>query len=653
MKRAPLALAAAFLVSAPSLAQTPAGSEFRVNTATTGNQSRPMAAALDGTFVVTWASDSQGGDVLGQIVDGRGARVGAEFRISDFTTGRQWLLDVDRAPGGRFVVSWESAVWDGFYGGVAARVFQGAGAPVTPDLLVNTYTTGQQGEPSIASDAAGNFVVVWNSYLQDGSSWGVFGQRFDARGARRGAEFRVNSTTAGMQFSFYGGAVAMDAAGRFVVVWDGDGHVRAQRLAPDGARLGAEFQVDASPGGHGVPAVDSYARRGLRRHVVGTHEPGKVAQRFAADGAPVGSELQVVARPGSSPSVHGAGRRGQSGVHLVGRKSVPADRAFFRRFAADGTPRGGEPVPVNTAASGEPCPHVASDRVGNLLACAGSNSRKTDIWARRFGGLVPRPLTLDTAGNGVWEPGEAVDVRPSWRNDNGSALAFGGSFSAVTGPAGATYATTDGTGDYGTVPDATTAACTDCLRDLRIGPRHSPGHALGRFGHRGHHTGRPRPDAALAAPPGRQLRRRPPRQRLLPLRRDAAAPRRDRRLLGHHVLPPGRDVTLPDGRSCPGGEGRRALWPSALRDAPLQRRARRQPVLPVDRGAGPPRRGGRMRRRQLLPGRRRHPRADGGVRPADARSCPQPAGLHDPDVRRRACLLARFAGGSRSWRAAA
>ena len=46
------------------------------------------------------------------------------------------------------------------------------------EFQVNTYTTSSQSGPSVAMDGAGNFVVVWQSSGQDGSSGGVFGQRF-------------------------------------------------------------------------------------------------------------------------------------------------------------------------------------------------------------------------------------------------------------------------------------------------------------------------------------------------------------------------------------------------------------------------------------------------------------------------------------------
>ena len=45
------------------------------------------------------------------------------------------------------------------------------------EFRVNTYTTGGQSRPSAAMDAGGNFVIVWQSYGQDGSNLGNFGRR--------------------------------------------------------------------------------------------------------------------------------------------------------------------------------------------------------------------------------------------------------------------------------------------------------------------------------------------------------------------------------------------------------------------------------------------------------------------------------------------
>ena len=94
-----------------------------------------------------------------------------------------------------------------------------AGAPVGAEFQVNSYVTGIQQLPRIATDAAGNFVVAWSGE-GDGSGNGTFGQRFNASGFPRGTQFTINSATAGDQGPV---AVASDAVGNFVVTWASDG----------------------------------------------------------------------------------------------------------------------------------------------------------------------------------------------------------------------------------------------------------------------------------------------------------------------------------------------------------------------------------------------------------------------------------------------
>ena len=102
----------------------------------------------------------------------------------------------------------------GFGTAVAELAFRG------PEFQVNTYTTYGQIRPSVAVSAAGDFVVVWESVGQDGSAYGVFGQRFDNTGGNVGTEFQINTYLTSNQVR---ASVAVGATGDFVVVWDSEG----------------------------------------------------------------------------------------------------------------------------------------------------------------------------------------------------------------------------------------------------------------------------------------------------------------------------------------------------------------------------------------------------------------------------------------------
>src|ERR1700687_990682 len=91
------------------------------------------------------------------------------------------------------------------------------GKPLGSEFQVNTYTTHSQEVPAIASDAVGNFVIVWESYKQVGSYSGIFAQRFNSVGVPQGSEFRVNAVTTASQEK---PTVAFDGLGNFIITWE-------------------------------------------------------------------------------------------------------------------------------------------------------------------------------------------------------------------------------------------------------------------------------------------------------------------------------------------------------------------------------------------------------------------------------------------------
>jgi hypothetical protein len=208
----------------------PLGPEFRVNTYTTGDQGGPPSFSLDrpsitsdsaGNFVAVWTSSSQDGSsngIFGQRYDASGAPLGPEFRVNTYTPLSQSHPDIAADASGNFVVVWQSDSQDGSIWGVFGQRYASSGVPLGADFRVNTFTTGEQAYPSVAADPTGGFVVAWRSYNQDGSGAGVFAQRFASSGSPLGPEFRVNMTTFGPQ-GFP--STASDGAGNFIVVWQG------------------------------------------------------------------------------------------------------------------------------------------------------------------------------------------------------------------------------------------------------------------------------------------------------------------------------------------------------------------------------------------------------------------------------------------------
>ena len=223
--------------------------EFLVNTYTAGNQWLPSPAMdADGNFVVAWTSryqDGSGNGVYAQRYDYNGNLIGPEFQVNAYTTGDQWDPSVGMAADGNFVIAWQGADTTGSHN-VYAQRYDSSGIPVGYQFRVNTYTSGNQLRASAAMADNGSFVIAWEgSEGQDGSGYGVYAQLYGNDGNPVGSEFLANSYTTGSQAS---PSVGMAADGAFVIVWnsydqDGSGGgIYAQRYDSSGIPVGAEFQ---------------------------------------------------------------------------------------------------------------------------------------------------------------------------------------------------------------------------------------------------------------------------------------------------------------------------------------------------------------------------------------------------------------------------
>lgn len=134
----------------------------------------------------------------------------------------------------------DNAETDVFY-----RRFSLDGKPLTPEVRVNSHLPDWQIYPAVATAPNGDFTVVWTSDEQDGSHNGIFGQRFDRQGVPLGSEFQVNEETLSDQTR---PRIATDEAGSFVVIWNSyelfAWDVKARLYRADGRPVGPEIFVN-------------------------------------------------------------------------------------------------------------------------------------------------------------------------------------------------------------------------------------------------------------------------------------------------------------------------------------------------------------------------------------------------------------------------
>jgi len=404
---APLALCVA-LAAAAGHAASP---ELQVNTYTQDGQYDPAVAMdADGNFVITWTSGLQDGHVrgiYGQRFDALGNRVGGEFQVNTYTTNHQEEPSVAMAPDGAFVVVWASSGQDGSDYGVYGQRFDALGNRAGEEFQVNTYTESGQSDPSVTMDAEGNFVVIWHSYRQDGSEFGVYGQRFDAAGSHLGGEFQVNAFTSSRQ-AFP--SVAMDADGDFVVVWqsmaqDGSAYaVVARRYNASGVTQGGEFVVNTYTANSQVGpsvAMDTDGNFVVVWQSDGQDgdSGGVYGQRFDALGNRVGSEFQVNTYT-TNWQGHPSVAMDPDGDVVVAWDSWGQDGdsrgVYGQRFDALGNPVGTE-LQVNTCTTQDQGdPSVAMHPGGDFVvawASSGQDGDREGVYAR----LLPINLRVLTA----------------------------------------------------------------------------------------------------------------------------------------------------------------------------------------------------------------------------------------------------------------
>lgn len=179
------------------------------------------------------------------------------------------------------------------------RRFNTLGVAQGAAKIVNSTTSGAQMNPDVAINAAGNFVVVWQSEAQDGSSWGVYARRFNAAGVAQGGEILVNTSTSGAQTS---PKVAIDSAGNFVVVYVNEafnnGEVIFRRFQANGTPIAEATASGAGSKAYSAPVIAMkpdgvFAIAWVTTHLDIDNSTDIESRVYSASGSAVGSTQAI------------------------------------------------------------------------------------------------------------------------------------------------------------------------------------------------------------------------------------------------------------------------------------------------------------------------------------------------------------------------
>lgn len=277
------------------------GKEFQVSTSKiySDGPSQPVVSALtDGGWVIAWRGAE---NILGQRYGEDGAPGGTEFRINTYTTDEQFSPSVTALSDGGWIVTWESNHQDGSSSGIFAQRYNASGTVFGPEFRINTTTSESQSHPAITALANGGWVVTWDSHTQDGSGGGIYAQHYGANGSVIQSEFRINTYTSGSQGS---SSLAGLSDGGWIVAWTSDaqdgsgGGIYAQRYGAAGQTIESEIRVNSfTTGNQCAPSVAALNDGGwlvtwVSSSPDNTHN-GIYAQRYGQQGLPNGAEFRV------------------------------------------------------------------------------------------------------------------------------------------------------------------------------------------------------------------------------------------------------------------------------------------------------------------------------------------------------------------------
>jgi hypothetical protein len=322
------------------------------------------------------------------------ARAGSEFRVSQGTAGHQRNAAVVPGPGGGSFVVWESETGDGSGSGIVGRHLDREGSPIGPEFLINETTAGEQTRPAVAVDATGRYTVVWTG--PDGSANGVFARQLNIAGPL-GPEFPVNTFTAGDQTRPH---VAAGTPG-VAVVWQSQGQdgsgwgVFGRLFTAAGAPTTGELPLSAQTvRDQTAPVVAVLPSRFAAAWLSQPETPGFAlahvfARVFDGGGVPLGAEAEV-----STFAVPFTARdhvtiaRGPAGSFFVGWWQADS-------FGGDGFVRSTDHGITVVQRTGDNAPTGTAHPVAN--AGEGSDARWQDALAVHWTG------TLLVAWTSAWD----------------------------------------------------------------------------------------------------------------------------------------------------------------------------------------------------------------------------------------------------------
>ncbi|MGV3523898.1 MAG: hypothetical protein ACO1RX_06705 [Candidatus Sericytochromatia bacterium] len=307
------------------------GPSFLVNQAHTEDDQEQPAIAINsaGDFVITWR-DEEDNAIYARVYNSLGEPLDQEFRANTNTNDDHSQPDVALNDNGHFVLTWQNDDNDNIY----ARRY-GSGYTADASEFQVTLWTGAQEDAQVAMDAEGDFTVVWHTV--DGNNHVIQARQYTSNGSVPGGEFMVDTTN----FSVVkdNPDVAMNAAGQFVITWESEDSngsgIYARRYNSAATALdGSEFQVNTTTTvNQTLPRIAIDGDGDFMVAWLDDSQYGVFAQRFTSAATPLKGEFKVSVSNDSSGSAPAIGLQANGTSVLAWTSS---DSVYAKRYNSNG-----------------------------------------------------------------------------------------------------------------------------------------------------------------------------------------------------------------------------------------------------------------------------------------------------------------------------
>lgn len=192
-----------------------------INSTGSGNQASPKVASnSSGYSVAVWEDDSDDDGNFNIKIRGftpDGIEKFGEATVNNNTNGTHLNPSIAVNASGNVVVVWQDDSDGNGYYDIKMSGYTIDGTCLFSNYTVNSDSYGQQVNPSVAMDLTGKFVVVWQDY--DNIDHEIHMKGFDSTGSEYFSRRTANSTSTGRQLNPDVDILSND---NFVVVWEND-----------------------------------------------------------------------------------------------------------------------------------------------------------------------------------------------------------------------------------------------------------------------------------------------------------------------------------------------------------------------------------------------------------------------------------------------